>query len=466
MYRVNCINSAAKKFVGRKSFLIALAAAVLVCFSFFSSSINRTSSKVSASVPPFKSTGFFHTYFNGKRWWIVSPDGYPFYINGVDHVSASPDVDQKTGLCPYCQTVAADYPSMSAWENDTVGRLHAWGFNTLGPWSDSTLYPKMPYTVLLSMASGSDWFASSFVANAYNQANSTVSQYKNDPNLVGFFTDSELRWGPDWTNQNDLLSLYLNLPPGSPGRVVATKYAHDPNGFETALATRYFSVTTAAIRSVDPNHMILGVKMIAQLCPVQVLKVAAKYINAFSVDDYALVPGLNSFIQKAWPTYPNVKYSLTSIYDQIKIPIIVGEYSFRANGGLNPNTWPPIYPTYSDQMTRSQAYESYVQHLYQEPFVVGDFWFEYTDEPQGGRFDGENSDFGIVATNDVPWSIFVTAVTNEHSLSPGIEANPLNQCWLYAVKGSNTYCALKPPKCPGTFIQPVSNWPYCKIVKP
>ncbi|HML49504.1 MAG TPA: beta-galactosidase, partial [Clostridia bacterium] len=31
----------------------------------------------------FDATGFFHTHHDGRRWWLVDPDGYAFFSNGV-----------------------------------------------------------------------------------------------------------------------------------------------------------------------------------------------------------------------------------------------------------------------------------------------------------------------------------------------------------------------------------------------
>jgi hypothetical protein len=109
----------------------------------------------------FAATGYFHvTQAADGRWWFVDPSGQPFYSTGIDHVSASPDVDVTTGQCPYCQAIAGEFPSTAAWATATVAQLRSWGFNTMGDYSDtSTFAPLMPYTVQLSMASGDDWFA-------------------------------------------------------------------------------------------------------------------------------------------------------------------------------------------------------------------------------------------------------------------------------------------------------------------
>ncbi len=31
----------------------------------------------------FDATGYFHTHHDGRRWWLVDPDGYAFYSNGI-----------------------------------------------------------------------------------------------------------------------------------------------------------------------------------------------------------------------------------------------------------------------------------------------------------------------------------------------------------------------------------------------
>ncbi|MGA8184747.1 MAG: hypothetical protein WB819_14025, partial [Terriglobia bacterium] len=42
--------------------------------------------------------------------------------------------------------------------------------------------------------------------------------------------------------------------------------------------------------------------------------------------------------------------------------------------------------------------------------AVGYHWFEWCDEPREGRFDGENSNYGLVNIHDQPYKQFVKAV--------------------------------------------------------
>lgn len=367
----------------------------------------------------FRATGFFRTAAARGRWWLVTPEGRPFYANGIDHVTATPDDDRKTGRCPYCDAIAGGYPDLDAWTDATVERLRAWGFNTLGAWSDVDRFAsRMPYTVLLDMASGDDWFSPAFAANAAAIAAGTVAPRRDDPNLLGWYLDSELRWGPDWRAQRALLDDYLALPPGSPGRTVAEHHKGEPDKFLRLLARRYFRVTTAAVRAQDPNHLILGTKMITQLTPRTVLREARRYVDVLTVDDYTLLPGLDQLIQQTWGPFVARAPTLAEFHTVTRRPVMVAEYSFRAADSGVPNSWPPIFPVYATQQDRADAYAAYVEQLRQGPWVVGDFWFELVDEPGGGRFDGEDSNFGVLSTGDVPWQTLVDRMTVVHAASP------------------------------------------------
>jgi len=384
------------------------------------------SAKTLSSSIHFRATGFFRTRFVHGRWWLVTPGGRPFYSSGVDHVSSNPDTDRQTGQCPYCNAIAAEYPNVSDWAAATAARLQSWGFNTIGSFSDYTSFAaRMPYTELLSMASGNDWFAPSFVTNAESVASTQVAGLANDPNLIGWYTDSELHWGPDWRSSNIVLDDYLALPSGSPGLAVAEHYRRNANAFVHALATRYFSVTTAAIHRYDPHHLILGVKAPAQLIQPELLKVARRYVDVFSIDDYALIPGLEQTIQQTWPQYLDPTPNLSNIEQVVKKPLMIGEYGFRAADSGLPNTWPPIFPTFATQADRATAYETFLTTMYASPWVVGDAWFEYVDEPAGGRTgDGEDSNWGLVTVTNIPYQTMVNAAEAEHANAPSTPPSP------------------------------------------
>jgi len=391
-----------------------MALAVVVCVG--------CSSDGTVTPPPvhLEATGFFHTEQAGGRWWLVTPDGQPFFSLGVNHVTASSDTDQQTGQCPYCEAVAADYPSTQAWGDAAVQRLQGWGFNTIGAWSDDDLLgQQMPYTVLLDIGSGAaDYFSPEFEASCTTVATNTVAARKTDPNLLGWFLDNELHWGPDWRNGDTMLDTYEQLPAGSPGRLVADAHAGDPSGFLSALAEQYFQVTTSAVRAADPNHMILGIRIISVLAPIEVVTAAGAWVDVMSVNNYEYNAGLPDELEKLFGPVLSTDNSLADFYAACNRPLLFSEFSYRAQDSGLPNTYPPVFPVLATQSDRADAYESYTRSSFAAPYVVGQHWFEFTDEPSGGRFDGENSNFGLVSTSDVPWQTLVDRMTAVAASAP------------------------------------------------
>lgn len=391
---------------------------------------------------PFKATGYFSLGRKDGRSFFVTPTGQPFYSTGIDHVAIDQagNTDETTGECPYCETVASEYPNTAAWATATVAQLRSWGFDSLGAFSDDTTFgSQMPYSVQLSMASGDDWFAPSFVTNADQVAATQVAPLADDPNLIGWYTDSELAWGPESTNLNTQLQNYLDLPAGSPGLAVAQQYVGNPDGFLTALATRYFQVTTAAIRSYDPNHLILGVKAEGQYIQPELLEAASHYVNVFSIDDYSLKPGFAQIIDQIWPEYLPVSPTYSNFEKYLNgTPIMVAEYSFIAATSQTPDTDPGTLAVAPTQQARADAYGNFIAPIYEDaPWVVGDEWFELVDEPEGGRFDGEDNDFGVVDVENQPYQPLVNQLEIMHSIAPDrtLQTGPTCDSWADSAGG-------------------------------
>jgi hypothetical protein len=407
----------------------------------------------SASSPPYAATGYFYvTQKSSGGWTLVTPQGEPFYASGIDTVS--PDgsgTDQVTGVCPYCVTVSNDFSSTAAWATSTVSQLRSWGFNTLGPFSDDAdLSSQMPYEVQLSMASGDDWFAPSFVTHADEVAETDVAPLADDPNVIGYFTDSELDWGPLLGTGSDFfdtaLQEYLQLPAGSPGLAVAQQYVGNPSGFLTALATRYFSVTTAAIRMYDTNHLILGVKAEGQEIEPELIQAAAPYVNVFSLEDYDYKTGIDQTVDATYPPYLPVEQNLADLEAVANIPLMIGEYSFMSDDA-DPNTVPGIYETASNQEQRANQYENFIAPLYEDtPNLVGDDWFQYVDEPADGRTpDGENDDFGMINVDGDPYPQMVAAVQLMHNVVADEDGDSGPVCDSWASGSTGVSCTANMP---------------------
>jgi hypothetical protein len=75
-----------------------------------------------------------------------------------------------------------------------------------------------------------------------------------------------------------------------------------------------------------------------------------------------------------------------------------------------PNTIPPpvvAQPVVATQRERAQRYDHYVTAWLSRSYIVGCHWFKYSDEPPGGRFDGENGNYGLVNNDDEPYTDFI-----------------------------------------------------------
>jgi hypothetical protein len=194
--------------------------------------------------------------------------------------------------------------------------------------------------------------------------------------------------------------------------------------------------------------MDLGVKLEGQEIQSQVFKAAQPYVSVFSVEDYAYQPGFNTLIDSLWPSYVPITANLEEFEKYANKPLMIGEYSAVGATPQTPDTVPGIYPIYPTQAARAAAYAGFIAPLYEDaPWLVGDGWFEYFDEPQGGRTgDGENSDFGLVDVEDQPYTDLTGMMSVMHSVTSAstIQTGPACDSWSDGPSGVT--CTATMPK--------------------
>jgi agarase len=428
-----------------------------------------------AAAPSAKTNQFFHAEKVNGRWWLISPDGHRFISKGVTTVQLAADVIQGTDNSPYLETNKVKYGNPIAWRKAVATRLISWGFNSLGAWSDEAVSEvavenqRLAYTPIIDLGAnfvrekqkGAAWlhgifpdvFDPDFEPMAHQLARERCTPRAGDRWLLGWFTDNELRWGPDWRGADELLTMFLALPASVPGKKAAVDLMRERYGdvkkfnavwnttfaswdelsrtnsihapvvrkaiyaqneeterqaneadpkraafvadcevFLTRLAERYFRVTSEAIRAADPNHMNFGCRF-AYVPPQPVIAAVAKYVDAISFNCYRLDPR-----------------EVINRYSAFGKPLIIGEFSFRsADSGL-PNT-KGAGPKVNTQAERAAAFKNYVTLALQNPNLVGYHWFEHCDQPKEGRFDGENSNYGVVNIRDEVYEDLTRAMT-------------------------------------------------------
>lgn len=381
--------------------------------------------------PPVQGTGYFRVAQEPDgRWMFRTPDGRPFYSVGVNAVRNQEDLERGTGRCPYCDAVTGRFPNPRHWAEATTQRLDAWGFNTLGAWSDSDLFRgRFAYAPVLNLSGSTpggapawDWFDPAFAAHVADVARVTVTPRSTDPNLLGWFLDDELHWGPDGVAPTTLLDEYLARPEGTPGRTAAEARRGDPQGFLRDAAQRYFEVTATAVRGADPNHLILGVRASSHTTPPEVVQTAGAFVDVFSVNAYRPTPEAEAVFAQAGGSVVPAAPDLRDFHTLSGRPVMVTEFSSRAAGSGSPNTVPAGLPVEATQDARADRYSEYVGPLFAAPWVVGHHWYRYADSPPGGRAepdDGQNSNFGLVSVDDVPWEPLVSRIAATNAGAPG-----------------------------------------------
>lgn len=406
-------------------------------------------------------TGFYRLEAVDGLWWLVTPDGEPFLSKGVNHVSFHGDHAPELGYSPYEQAVSQQYGDKKRWAVAATNRLREWGFNTIGAWSNDVTYTHgLAYTPVLNIAAraGGDWqygvfpdvFAPHFAQVAEQIAAESCAPRCDDPHLLGYFTDNELRWGPDWRSDHTLLVDFWEMPPNKPGRAAAVAFVRGfygddlarfnaawgtdypswerlsavgrwsqlvpesaqpddlaalTDGFVREVAAQYFRVCHDAIRRYDPHHLIIGCRF-AGYASRMVIESMQDYVDVVSYNNYDDLPPVDR---------------LYEIHDWTGKPLLLTEFSFKAVDSGLPNTRGAGTPL-PTQQDRADHYARYVQALVDLPYMVGYHWFKYADQPAAGRFDGENSNYGLVRLDDTPYTTLTARMQAVNATLDGLHA--------------------------------------------
>ncbi|WEN16000.1 beta-galactosidase [Rhodanobacter sp. AS-Z3] len=441
-----------------------------------------------------RKTGWFHTQKQDGRWQLVTPEGHAFFSLGVNAVVADGGRSYIEGR----EFMFIDLPSaagawaafhgrsdsrqpgqgasagigynhgrwfdfyaanlyridgqdwLTAWRTRTLDRLQAWGFNTIGNWSDAALGEahRLPYTRSINIAgdyanvaSGFDYwgrmpdpFDPRFVQATETAVAKASMGVRDDPWLLGYFADNELAWagnGPQgrWglalgTLAGDAKSpakqafiAMLRKQYVAPETLAAawgialsswdaldvTGYvAPTPNEEHPAIASdysrwlrtyadAYFRSVSDAIHRHDPHHLFLGGRFAVNT--PEAVAACAQYCDVVSFNVYADLPqhGFDAAAMHA-----------------LHKPVLISEFHF---GSDDRGPFGKGVVSVGNEAQRGAAYATFLAAAAANPDIVGAHWFQYADQPVTGRLlDGENSHIGLVGITDIPFGEFVEAV--------------------------------------------------------
>ncbi len=376
-----------------------------------------------------EATGFFRTQMVDNTWWFIDPEGYQFLSLGIDCIAPGNGgdvnrLDKRTnfikqkppegmgsdpenpntvsfGKWNLHRRFGEDYASKS---NDMIiDRMSNWGINTIANWSSDEIIAmnQKPFTLQLyglGIGEGimglADVYATDFKSKIENVVKETVSQYSENPWLIGYFTGNE----PSWLGQESrLCDLILDAKGEKPIKTSLTSYLEEGDTderrkefiFETFEI--FLQTVDAAVRKYDPNHLTLGIRF-GHIPEDGILEICKDVFDVFSFNCYELVPP---------------KPTMDRIMNVTGLPMMIGEYH---TGTVNRGMAQALVQV-ENQEERGVAYRLYTEQAFDHPGLIGVAYFQWSDQDLTGRgYDGENYNCGLVDVTDRPYEYMVGAI--------------------------------------------------------
>lgn len=441
-----------------------------------------------------------------QAFWLVSPTGRPFFSLGVCCVNQGVSRGEFDPANPG-YGAWRHYADSNQWANATLRRLKAWGFTTVGGWSDFNAFRacregEMAFAPVLHIGStaGAPWWDMwdpRVVQRMDDVAREHILPWRDDPRLIGYYSDNEIGWwdailfkatleqAPTSGQRQRLIELlrqtYCNewsallrdfepapdlrdweelerhgillLRPGGRGIDVTRR-------FLTILAERYYSLVHGLVRKYDRRALLLGDRYPSFYYP-EVVRVAARYVDAVSIN-----------LNASWNDGRCTRFLLETLHRLSGKPILVGEFYLAAaenrSGNRNNHGSFPVAPT---QKERAFGFRNTLEQLASLPYVIGADWFQYYDEPTHGRFDGENFNFGLVNIHDRPYEALTATAASLNLVGlkgragrPQADANQgIPPAPRDPLEGFAPGLALKRWDRERGFVQPVSEFPLADL---
>ena len=422
-------------------------------------------------------SGWFATHHDGKRWWLVDPDGYAFISVGPDCVGATNQwipvsvMEQHMSWLPCADdpvfgdarrdTMSYRQMSTDAVNFEIANLIRAFGsewlkkyavivkhdmmelgFNTVANWSAPELYKimRMPYFIPMPAYPGTkknifrsfpDVFADEFTKNAVDYAR-FIEQYKDDPCLVGYFMTNE----PDWAYIQDLnvAEQLLACPHDlySKGALISwlcDKYGHDIAAFNTAWNVGWHSFEDAhvpvreAARSSATAEADLKefsrvlIRRYTEIPALECRKADPHHLNFgmryASISSPEIVEGWDLF-----DVYSINNYYMCPVEEINRIAQIIERPILIGEfhfGALDAGMPATGLRGVVSQRERGIAYAYYVENAAAHPSMVGAHYFILEDQNALGRYDGENLNIGVMDVCLTVYDDFATGIKQAHS---------------------------------------------------
>ncbi|MEM9883062.1 MAG: hypothetical protein AAF800_09120 [Planctomycetota bacterium] len=268
------------------------------------------------------------------RWSFVSPDGRRMFTIGVNHLGSLEDPGAAERVAAAWNVTTAEL-----WERVTQ-HLTELGCNTIGYHAPDALRDRLPCFVETDFHDTShclpgqrfaypDVFDPTFQTHVRNKVRETCEKHRHRKNLIGYFWTDTPRWHLDTARgerASDWVTATRRLGPDTPGKrayvdflretyagdfaALARGYRLDFQSFDDLLAYDFayqeltwpavrrddqaflartaeelYRVTAEAFRTCDPGRLLLGERYKSHDHHDGVLRAAARYVDAISIQD-------------------------------------------------------------------------------------------------------------------------------------------------------------------------------------
>lgn len=427
----------------------------------------------------FDATGFFRTHHDGRRWWLVDPDGYAFLsagvtcigpgaagpVNGIEDLFEWLPDNGDTRYGPATRNWR-DNRSMDflkanlirsfgdrweeSWSRTTAGMMRKFRLNTVGNWSNIEFAraSKLPYVLQMRSfpTTGNllfrdfpDVFSKEYTASAVRFARQLES-YKDDKLLIGYFLLNEPHWGFGYHNL--AFEMFATPAPSDTKSAFATwvraQYKDDLAAFNKAWNLQLESFDRLGSQTFAKCPSKASEKMFHEYSRIMV----GKYVDVVCDEVEKVDPNhLNLGMRYAWIS-SDLMYNAGQRFDVFSIngygnpgppetreitrrsgkPVIIGEWHFGATDRGLPATG---IQGALNQAQRAQAYRYYAEQAFARPELVGIHYFQWNDQPVYGRDDGENYNIGVVDIANQPYPELTAAMAETHARMYPIAAGKL-----------------------------------------
>lgn len=403
-----------------------------------------------------KATGFFRLEKAGGRWWFVTPEGNPYFMNGVCVTApheggygtalhnAAGELRGVFGALPdrkvhaHAYTTVGDRQRVSflaanlrekygpdhhrAWTEFMNRRLLDWGFNANAKWTQAESL-RLPYISVLRPAAEArrikwaiDPYDPDFARNVEAGVRESIAPMRDDPLLIGHTFESEKGW--DLEVFAEMLKLRADSPakaafidflrkrhrdhPGALRKVLGTDDVSRESLLATGLALpeTLHADAKAFIHEASKHYYRTATAIIRRLDPNHLILGSSLTLTWHSSYEWEI--GAVGFTDALSFDYYVSNPAWIEPYLKFDRPILLLEYSFVVNG----RGMPGFHTTVATQRDRGLSYRHFIENLAATPQFVGAGWFLLYDQPVTGRDldgGGERHNFGLLNQQDQPY---------------------------------------------------------------